>query len=174
MKDIQGFEGLYAVTEEGKVWAYPRTWTRKHGRPSSHKGMWMKLTKLQVGYSLVGLVDKDRVSHKKYVHYLVAETFLPKRLQVNHKNGIKTDNRVENLEWCTPSENSLHARQVLKIGVPKGEKHVAAKLTEKDVREMRELRKTKGLLYRELAEIYGVDGSVVSRIINHQYWTHVE
>lgn len=121
---------------------------------------------------MVSLI-KDGVPTKKYIHQLVAENFLPK-IQVNHKNGVKTDNRAENLEWVTPSQNLLHARQVLNIGVPRGERSACAKLTDTKVREIRRLRKEDKLPYKEIGKMFGVDDSVVSRIVNRQYWTHVE
>lgn len=172
MKDIKGFEGLYAINEEGNVWSYPRSVERK-GHLLPIGGLWLKPTLMQVGYSMVTLYDRENKPHKKLVHRLVAEAFLQK-LEVNHKNGIKTDNRVENLEWITPSQNSLHARQVLRIDVPRGERHKHAKLTDEKVREIRRLRKEKNLEYKVLGTMFGVDNSVISRIVNRQYWTHVE
>lgn len=64
------------------------------------------------GYSRVELYSDNLKAHSKKVHRLVAEAFLgidSERDQINHINGIKSDNRVENLEWCTRSENTRHA-----------------------------------------------------------------
>lgn len=66
------------------------------------------------GYLQIRLDRKNR-----YIHRIIAQTFLPDDLgrpHVNHKNGDKTDNRVENLEWCTRSENQLHMTRVIKTG----------------------------------------------------------
>ena len=71
------------------------------------------------GYRVIWLSYKGEVK-MKFVHRLVATAFVPgwrKGLQVNHKNGVKTDNRAENLEWVTASENHRHSRDVLLVDV---------------------------------------------------------
>lgn len=104
MKDIKGFEGLYAVTEDGKVWSYPkRAWA----------GGWMKQQSVRNGYLAVQL-RKDRSVFSKFVHILVAEAYIPNpdnKPQVNHRHedGDKTRNLVSNLEWVTNKENSDHS-----------------------------------------------------------------
>lgn len=101
MKDIEGYAGLYAVTEDGQVWSYPNR---------LHTGKWMKQP-LRNGYPCVDLCfGASRATH--HVHRLVAQAFLPNPdgyPQVNHKNSVKTDSRVENLEWCTASHNKQHS-----------------------------------------------------------------
>lgn len=108
-KDIQGFEGKYQVSNLGRVRSLDRTTIDKLGRIHHTKGMILKdsLNKGR-GYYRVSLSD----GHRNYTHYevhrLVAIHFVSgykEGLVVNHKNKIKTDNRVENLEWCTVQYN---------------------------------------------------------------------
>ena len=101
-KDIPQYEGLYAVTRDGKVWSHRQ---RKY----------MKLQLGRRGYLQVNLI-KDKKPVCFYVHRLVANTYIAPvelKTQVNHIDGDKTNNTVENLEWTTQMENIIHARDVL-------------------------------------------------------------
>lgn len=116
-----------------------------------------------------------------FVHHLVAEAFIgsrPEGYETNHKNGIKDDNRPENLEWVTSKENTEHARSLGRQVV--GEKVCTSKLTRPDVREIRrryrgdERVQAGGVTQRELAEEFGVGRRTISDIVNHKSWRHVE
>ena len=102
MKDITGYEGLYAITRDGMVWAYPKA--------SRSKGRFLKLCIDRYGYAYVCLF-KDGGRKNLKVHRLVAQAYLVAvdKPHVNHKDGNKLNNCVENLEWCTPKENKIHA-----------------------------------------------------------------
>lgn len=107
-KDIEGYEGLYQVSNLGRVKSFPRNGTIKEERI-------LKPNKVG-GYLQVALQNHKNRKYKK-VHRLVAETFIPNlenKREVNHIDGDKTNNCVENLEWVTTSENQLHSNYVLK------------------------------------------------------------
>ena len=109
-RDISGYEGLYQVSDHGRVL-------------SARRGKLRKLNPLVNGYLQVALARDGHREHP-LVHRLVAEAFIPNpenKPQINHINGVKTDNRVENLEWCTMSENLLHRYQILRQ--PGGRSH---------------------------------------------------
>lgn len=112
MKDIPGYEGLYAVTRDGKVWSHPKRWKCGPGT-RSHQGKFLAQRLNATGYCVVGLYKKK--SYKSFlVHRLVALAYIHNPLlkpAVNHVDGKKTNNRVENLEWCTWAENDYHARE---------------------------------------------------------------
>ena len=100
----------YYITDTGDVYS------RNLYKNPSCRIKKLKPVKLSTGYMYVGL-GKNHKTHPKLVHRLVAETFIPNpenKREVNHKNGNRSDNRVENLEWCTRSENQIHSYRVLK------------------------------------------------------------
>jgi len=105
---------------------------------------------------------------------MLASAFIgpcPNGFDVNHKNGIKSDNRQENIEYVTKSQNMRHAL-ALGLLIPKGmkgEAHFKAKLTDEDVRAIR----IGTLGYRKTAEIYGVDRTTIRCIRIGRTWTHV-
>lgn len=105
--DIKGYEGLYKITITGVVKSLPK----KHGRSEE----FILKQKKDVGYWRVAL-HKSGVIKYLLVHRLIALHFIPNpknKPQINHKNGVRDDNRLENLEWCTTSENGLHSYRVL-------------------------------------------------------------
>ena len=98
MKDIQGYEGLYAVTEDGKVWSYRR---KKFMKPLGEEGNYRGVT-----------LYKDKVGKDYLIHRLVAEAYLPnpdKLPVVNHKDENPSNNHVSNLEWCTYKYNNNYS-----------------------------------------------------------------
>jgi hypothetical protein len=125
------------------------------------------------GYNYISLFigTKNRTF---LIHRLVASVFIsppPDGLEVNHKNGIKTDNRVENLEWVTARENLLHKTRVLGHGI--GEAVWTAKLKPAQVLEIRTRYAAGGISQEKLAEDYGVKQTVISDIILRKIWKHV-
>ena len=103
IRDIDGFDGKYAVTNFGRVWAYPNG-ARK-------KGHWKKATIDEGGYKRVGLSDEKKVKGCR-VHRLVALAFIPNpdgKYCINHKDFNRENNYVENLEWCTIKENNQYS-----------------------------------------------------------------
>lgn len=117
-KPIRGYLGLYEISSLGRVKSLSRAKLTPSGKCCNSSEKILSAGHIgKDGYEFVYL-RKDGQSRRFYVHRLVAKEFLPlpNSDMVNHKNGIKFDNRVENLEWCNRSENTKHAFRVLSVG----------------------------------------------------------
>ena len=115
-KDVVGYEGYYQVSNLGTVKSLDRNVKHPNGGISFVKGKMIKLCFSFRGYLQVAL-NKDGNKKTIKVHQLVAMSFLKHKpcgmkLVLNHINFNKLDNRVENLEWCTISENAKHAYSI--------------------------------------------------------------
>jgi len=124
------------------------------------------------GYNQCSLCSNGVRSYR-LVHRLVAQAFLLREkhhTEVNHINGVKTDNRVENLEWSTRSLNELHRARVLLSGI--GACNGNSKLKPEEVIEIRLLRMS-GMLIRDVAKAKRVGSSQVFRVCNGTHWSHL-
>jgi len=174
-KDVSGYEGLYQVSDQGRVRSLdrPRSDGRHFLRGKILKPLYNKK------YQFVALW-KNAASRQHQVHILVLTAFGGPRngRQTNHKNGIRDDNRLENIEWVTQAENNLHAFRVLGRApvIKRGEESGKAKLTNNKVIEMRRLRKQdpKMWTFERLARKFGINSrSHAKRIIDREVWSHI-
>jgi hypothetical protein len=126
------------------------------------------------GYKQINLyVDGRRIT--KQIHRLVAETYLPNpenKPQVNHRDGNKDNNWLGNLEWNTPLENVEHS---IRTGLrdTKGENNFGSKLTEKEVKEIRDKFVPRQYTYKMLAQEYNVSQMTIYRIISNTSWYYI-
>ena len=167
----------YEVSDLGNVRSIASTMIRKDGKKYDLKSQIMKQFVSKNGYCIIAF--KRDINAKKTVHRLVMEAFCPvenmENLDVNHIDGNKENNKLSNLEWCTKHENMSHAR---KIGLwkpenRKGEKHPMHTLTEKEVKEIKELLLSKKYKQYEIAKMYNVSGTTISEIKTGRKWKHI-
>lgn len=167
-KNIKGYKG-YQISTHGRV---------KSFRRDKINGKLLKLSVHPTGYIYVTLYLGDKPK-KHRVHRLVVLNFLEKVLNkniVNHKDGNKDNNYVENLEWSTISENTQHAydNNLIKNHL-KGEEVFNSKLTEDIVRYIRKnyIKGSKEFGQRALGRKFGVTHATIQSVLNGKSWAHV-
>jgi len=176
-EDVLGWSGYYSVSSFGRIKSTQRTVVNKKygkmpGRKLSLPELILKPIRCTNGYRMVSFNRLGKVKIQ-LIHRVVALAFIKNphnKPFVNHKNGIKTDNRLENLEWVTYEENQRHARDVLNI--LKGEKNPACKLTASKVKEIRELI-ANGAKARHVCKNFGIGPSQFYNIKHRRLWRHV-
>lgn len=157
-KDIPEYEGYYQASNLGRI--------RRYGVKNIIKPI---LTR--DGYHRISL-SKKGVIKNKFVHRLVAETFINNTEDkpfINHKDGNKQNNEVDNLEWVTSNENTLHSYR-LGLQSKQGEKNNQSILKDFQVREI----KSRVLSARELATKFGVSIACVNAILTGVNWKHIK
>ena len=162
---IPEYEGIYEASSEGRVRRI------KPMKMALQVPYYLKPMLNHSGYARVVLTKDGK--HKPYsIHRLVMAAFRgASKLQVNHKNLDKRDNRLANLEYVTHGGNTEHA---MKAGVrPLGEKHGMSKLNAAQVREIRRLREL-GFTTYAIAEKFGVTRPNIGSILLRKTWNHVD
>lgn len=178
-KDIKGYVGIYKVSNFGRI----KSLNRINHLNANIKGKMMKQSNARGGYKVIGLsIYGNKKQHK--VHRLIAEAFIPNdddKPFINHIDGITNNNSLDNLEWCTPSENSKHA---FKIGLANavGENNGRSTATEEDVKQIRcmwtfreQLSIDCGYKINQtvLCNIFNFKMNVIHAIVKNKTWTHM-
>ena len=163
---MPGWESVYEVSDQGRVRSLKRKAQPTNNSTPLQAYRVRKLYTQPSGYVMVSLSHKGQ-QKKYYISRLVALAFLPNpdgKCCVNHKDGDKANNRLENLEWVTRSENLLHA-------IDTGLK--PAKLTFRIAEAIRKQRK-KGKTLAQLARAHDITEMAVSYVVNCQTWVRPE
>jgi len=149
-KDISGYDGKYQASNLGRI-------------------INLKTQKIYIG-SLGGRNVLYRYCSIGFVHRLVALTFIPNlenKPEIDHIDFNPLNNRVENLRWVTHSENQIHSRERLSKS-KQGEKHPKSLLSDKDVLEIRRLRKHK-IRYKILSKKFGISENTLCQVVTRNY-----
>ena len=176
-KDIHGYEKYYQVSSAGRVRSKDRVVKYRGDFERSIKGKVLSQSNVN-GYSRV-ILSVEGKKDQWLVHRLVALAFHGrpgfKSAQVNHINSQKRDNRFDNLEWVTASENIIHSYEVgtSSSSSKRGEKHYRATLTRDDVLSIRRLYETGKYTQKEIGLMFGQSSRNIGKIVNRTNWKHV-
>lgn len=165
-KPLHGFECCYEVSSDGQF-------KRTASANGTHAGRLLQPCPSNRGYLVVTL-HKNQRQYTSLAATLIARTFIgprPPKYTINHKNGIKTDNNVSNLEYVTHAENVQHAHSTGLTHPLRGEKTYNAKLKDADVVAIMALRGKH--LQRVVGAMFGTSNKTISRLWRGDIWKHI-
>lgn len=150
-KDVLGYEDFYSVSDKGEVF-------------SKRLDRILKQRRTKKGYMQIGLYNKYKRSKNFLVHRLVAESFWGRNdKEVNHKNSIRHDNRLVNLEWATRKENLAHAKE--SGNILSGSKHPNSKNNPDLINKILEAKRTESLSLLELKQRFNVSMIFIKEVL---------
>lgn len=157
------FTQKYMITKDGRVF-------------NANRNKFLKFTIDKDGYFDYTLYTTNGAKHFR-VARISMSTYAPidgyENLVVNHLDGNVQNNTLDNLEWCTIRENTIHAYKTGLAHGSKGSKNSQAKLVEKDILDICDLLKQNKFSQKEIAKIYHISSSIISMIANRKIWTHI-
>lgn len=168
-KDIEGYEDLYQISNMGRVKSLERNLLVKNGHYRKKNEAIMRQTSGPNGYHAICL-RLNKKTKRFLVHRLVGIAFIPNPLRketINHKDGVKNNNRLFNLEWATQAENLNHA---LITGLRRSRERSL-----KDIEALTVITflSTHKRVMKKLARHYMVSPSLISRIKKRETWSHM-
>lgn len=167
-KDIIGFEGIYSISNMGRV-------RREKIGISTYPGKIISLIIGARGYVQISLMKNSQKYNFK-VHKLVAEAFIgpkPTRFEINHKDGIKSNNAVFNLEYVTRQGNMQHAVKNGLAAISHGMYNNMSKLNDIKIIQIRRKYIDGNYTQKELGKEYGVTQGAIGHIVHNRRWKHV-
>ena len=169
---IDSLDGKYLISNFGKIKI------NYNGKRVNRNGQIKKQFITKTGYCVSTFQLNGRY-YRKYVHRLVADAFIPtndKNLHINHKDGNKENNTVENLEWVTRSENQIHAYKngliIPRLRGKLGEDSINPKFTNSQADEIRQSYVNK-VPIKELVKKYNCHKSTIYRIIQNKTYSNI-
>lgn len=175
-RPIPGYEGIYAISTFGRV--------RRDCRSKGYGvGRILKPSTNGTGYLKATLCGRSGEHRQFLIHRLVMLAYVgpcPTGREVNHRNGIKTDNCLANLEYVTPQENQRHRFDVLGQSSPPvpeprfGEAHPHSRLTDDQVRQIRAIYGNGDMTQKQVGAMFGIKQTHVGKIVRRVLWPHVD
>ena len=167
-RDVPSYEGLYQVSNLGRVRGLDRVVPCSRWGSYTVKGRILAPVPKPNGYLAVNLRRSGEM-YTVHIHALVAQCFIGERpdgYTTNHVDGDKTNNRADNLEYCTPQQNTYHASHTLGNG--------PAKLTNEQAIQAYVMYKTQDVTMKQVARRFGVTAASVHRLVHGETWAHLD